>query len=45
MRGGGLSTPSGVVGLRNKVKMTFTRNKNGNLRSLCAVMIPNSYIL
>ena len=26
MRGGGLSTPSGVVGLRINVKMTFTRN-------------------
>ena len=26
MRGGGLSTPSGVVGLRINVKMTFKRN-------------------
>ena len=26
VRGGGLSTPSGVVGLRINVKMTFTRN-------------------
>ena len=27
MGGGGLSTPSGVVGLRINVKMTFTRNE------------------
>ena len=26
MRGGGLFTPSGVVGLRINLKMTFTRN-------------------
>ena len=26
MRWGGISTPSGVVGLRINVKMTFTRN-------------------